>query len=263
MDSDDLDISIIEDDSSGSDDGSRDGSADGSQDGSQDGSDDGSFDYMQDREPLSEIDMFFIYINSDNAIDKVEKTVESIGDLSRDLSGDLSGDLSRDPGSLYVSGVSKERLLQIVQTKRTCHDKKYRLTEIMAFQIPLEYSNLESFIKGNDNIGSDCLQPIPIFNEVGIHPALYIFHDLTALYFFFVESMKPLKSVLRNGSENRSTKKVRINDDKANGLEGMKGLDGSPSLPYHIRKRKSLKRFLRRGNSTRKTSAIIVNNLDI
>ena len=85
-------------------------------------------------------------------------------------------------------------------------------------------------------------QTVPIFNEVTIHPALYIFHDLTALYFFFSEAAKPLKSVLRNGAENRVTKKVRIADE---------------SLPYDVRKRKSLKRFLRRGNSTRKLTETI------
>ena len=206
---DDLDLSIIEDDSS--------------EDslGTSSCSDEEDF---NERENLSEIDIFFIYINNDNAIDKVEKMVELLG----------------DPTSDSFIGITKERLLQIVQTKRLCDEKKYRLDEIMAFQIPLEYSHLESFIKSESTIGNECFSTVPIFNEVVIQPALYIFHDLTALYFFFSEDVKPLKSVLRNGSENRVTKKVRIVDN---------------SLSYDVRKKKSLKRFLRRG--TRKLSETI------
>jgi hypothetical protein len=207
---DDLDLSIVEDDSSEEDSLATSSCSDEEE--------------FNERENLSEIDIFFIYINLDNAIDKVEKMVEPLW----------------EPISDSFIGITKERLLQIVQTKRLYDDKKYRLDEIMAFQIPLEYADLESFIKGDSTIGDECFRTVPIFNEVVIQPALYIFHDLTALYFFFSEDIKPLKSVLRNGSENRVTKKVRIVDN---------------SLSYDVRKKKSLKRFLRRG--TRKISETI------
>ena len=144
--------------------------------------------------------------------------------------------------AMMTNCISKERLLQIVQTKRLCDNKKYKLDEIMSFQIPLEYNHLESFIKDDGSIGKDFFQPVQIFNEVIISPALFIFHELTALYFFFSEAAKPLKSVLRDGSENRVTKKVRIKDE---------------SIPYDIRKRKSLKRFLKRGNTSRKVCETI------
>lgn len=209
---DDLDISVIEDDSS------------------EDSFDDDAI--SNDREILSEIDLYFIYINGENAIDKVEKMTES-----------MTGSVDSGPvDSLMTNCISKERLLQIVQMKRFCDNKKYKLDEIMSFQIPLEYIHLDSFIKGDDSIGKDFFQTVPIFNEVIVSPALFVFHDLTALYFFFSEAMKPLKSVLRDGSENRVTKKVRIKDE---------------SIPYDIRKRKSLKRFLKRGNTSRKVCETI------
>lgn len=211
---DDLDISVIEDDSS------------------EDSFSDDDTSISNDREILSEIDLYFIYINSENAIDKVEKMTESMTELPVESSMDSS----------MSSCISKERLLQIVQTKRFCDNKKYKLDEIMSFQIPLEYIHLDSFIKGDDSIGKDFFQTVPIFNEVIISPALFVFHDLTALYFFFSEAMKPLKSVLRDGSENRVTKKVRIKDE---------------SIPYDIRKRKSLKRFLKKGNTSRKVCETI------
>ena len=211
---DDLDISIIEDDSS------------------EDSFSDDYTSISNDREILSEIDLYFIYINGENAIDKVEKMTEA-------MTGSMTGSMTE---SMMTNCISKERLLQIVQTKRLCDNKKYKLDEIMSFQIPLEYNHLESFIKDDGSIGKDFFQPVQIFNEVIISPALFIFHELTALYFFFSEAAKPLKSVLRDGSENRVTKKVRIKDE---------------SIPYDIRKRKSLKRFLKRGNTSRKVCETI------
>jgi hypothetical protein len=211
---DDLDISIIEDDSS------------------EDSFSDDDTSISNDREILSEIDLYFIYINGENAIDKVEKMTES-----------MTGPVDSAPvDSSMTNCISKERLLQIVQTKRLCDNKKYKLDEIMSFQIPLEYNHLESFIKDDGSIGKDFFQPVQIFNEVIISPSLFIFHELTALYFFFSEAAKPLKSVLRDGSENRVTKKVRIKDE---------------SIPYDIRKRKSLKRFLKKGNTSRKVCETI------
>jgi hypothetical protein len=212
---DDLDISIIEDDSS------------------EDSFSEDDTSISNDREILSEIDLYFIYINGENAIDKVEKMTESM----------TESPMTGSPvDSSMTNCISKERLLQIVQTKRLCDNKKYKLDEIMSFQIPLEYNHLESFIKDDGSIGKDFFQPVQIFNEVIISPALFIFHELTALYFFFSEAAKPLKSVLRDGSENRVTKKVRIKDE---------------SIPYDIRKRKSLKRFLKKGNTSRKVCETI------
>ena len=183
---DDLDISIIEDDSS------------------EDSFSDDDTSISNDREILSEIDLYFIYINGENAIDKVEKMTEA-----------MTGPVDSEPvDSSMTNCISKERLLQIVQTKRLCDNKKYKLDEIMSFQIPLEYNHLESFIKDDGSIGKDFFQPVQIFNEVIISPALFIFHELTALYFFFSEAAKPLKSVLRDGSENRVTKKVRIKENR-------------------------------------------------
>jgi len=235
----DLDISLIEDDSEigdviylkgadednfsnpESDDHSKNGSDEDSQD--YDGSDDdddieGFFDHLQ-REPLSEVCLFFIYMNTDNSIEKIEKDMESIDD----------------------SIISKERLLQIVQTKRNCGGKKYRLNDILSFQLPFEKDYLDSFIHSEENL--NYLVPVPIFNEIAFQPALYIFHDMIALYFFFSESYKPLKSVLLHPGDRRVTKKVRIAvDDPAS----------STSTSYSDHKRKSLKRFMRRGNVTRK-----------
>ena len=179
------------------------------------------------REPLSDVCLFFIYMNTDNSIEKIEKDMEPIDD----------------------SIISKERLLQIVQTKRNCGGKKYRLNDILSFQLPFEKDYLDSFIHSEENL--NYLVPVPIFNEIAFQPALYIFHDMIALYFFFSESYKPLKSVLLHPGDRRVTKKVRIAVDDPSS-------SSSSSTSYSDHKRKSLKRFMRRGNVTRKMAMAAV-----
>jgi len=160
------------------------------------------------REPLDEIKVAFIYVNGENAIEKVLCETES----------------------LDTTCISKERLLHIVQQKRHVNDKKYRLTDILLFEVPLEYDDLSRFINAEDG---NYLKSVPVFNEVKIEPALLIFHDMTFLYIFFAESAKPLKSIIKN-EENRVTKKVRLNvpDD------------------YLQHKKKSIKRFIKKGKKT-------------
>jgi hypothetical protein len=181
------------------------------------------------REQLKEIDMFYIYMNCDNAIVKVENEVEVLDD----------------------SGIiSKERILQIIQTKRHLVDlgKKYKLVDILSFQVPLESDKLESFIKLQDienNDSSNWFKTMDIFDEIVVVPSIFIFHDLTSLFFLFIEADNGLKSILRNGSGNaglsssaRATKKVRITTDSSD--------------DYIENKRKSMKRFMRKAKHTRK-----------
>lgn len=162
------------------------------------------------RERLDEIKLCFIYINVDNAIEKVDYQKESLTD----------------------SRITKERFLQLVQTKRHFSNKKYRLTDIQLFHVPVEYENLNAFIQEES---VNFLKSIPFVNELCLEPALFIFHDITMLYIFLNEPIPPLKSVLRN-EDARITKKVRLNvpDD------------------YLTNKKKSIKEFIKRSKKTLK-----------
>ena len=170
-----------------------------------------------EREPMKEIGLFFIYIHLDGSIEKIAKEYETIDDNM---------------------GLSKERILRLIQSKRHCIGKKYRLIDLLSFYVTLEPGQLSDFVNSEDR--ADFLNSLPIFDEVLLEPSIFIFHDLNGLFFFFkeVESF-PTKSILKNGdsgNENkRTTKKVRISPEE-----------------YIEKKKKSLKRMLRRANKTRK-----------
>ena len=175
------------------------------------------------REPISDIKIFFIYTNCNFEIEYVSKDVESI-----------------ENGS-----ISKERLLQMIQTKRHHNNKKYRLDDILSFQIDLEPENIQSFSEMDhlDDISASFFKNVPIFDEIICIPSIFIFHDIACLFFLFNEvDMSVKKSILRNCSENnhRVTKKVRITEAE------------SEPIHHAHNSRKSMKKFMKKLKHTRK-----------
>jgi len=156
------------------------------------------------REPMKEIAMFFVYVNTEFAIEQITKESEKV----------------------INNAISKERLLQIIQTRRNPNKtqiKKYRLDDILSFQIDLGPDSIESFLRADlDDMQDVFLKSVPIFNEIDCLPSIFIFHDINSLYFIFREIQASGKSILKrsdgssnNGtssSSNNQTKKVRIVD---------------------------------------------------
>jgi hypothetical protein len=173
------------------------------------------------REPIHSIQMFFVYINTLSEIEFVSKELEHVD-----------------------AQITKERLLQIIQMKRHHNHKKYRLDDILSFQIDLEPENIQSFseLENVKEISSTFLKSIPIFDEVVCLPSIFIFHDIQGLFFLFNETEIPQKSILKTGDHRRTIKKnVRIVD--------------SPSLSVNSVDpcyRKSVKKFMRKMKHTRK-----------
>jgi hypothetical protein len=148
------------------------------------------------REPCDSIDVFFIYLDLDNSIEKIvsEKEVPDKGEIS------------------------KERLLKIIQTRRNMDNKKYRLFDLLSFQVDIEPTHIDSFNKKRDimEISDHCFKVLPIFDSVSCISSIFIFQDINSLYFIFKEAEPTgsLRSILRNCQKKNSgvTKKVRISD---------------------------------------------------
>jgi len=146
------------------------------------------------REPCDAMDVYFIYLNSDNAIDKIvcEKEIPENGIIDKD------------------------RLLKIIQIKRMINNKKYKLFDILSFQVDIEPKNIDIFNKNKDvtEISNECFKILPIFDSIDCISSIFIFHDINSLYFLFKEvaSSSKLKSILKNGQSKGVTKKVRISD---------------------------------------------------
>ena len=163
------------------------------------------------REPMESIKTYFIYINKNQYIDKILCEVQEL-----EINSDSTG-----------SQINKETILKIIQTKKISTPfSKYKLVDILLYNIDLEPEHIQDYSKANieDNRNKDLLKKIPIFDEVLIAPSIFIFHGINSLYFIFqeveIEKVKPsrhsLKSILKLDSTPRnlpSTKKVRIRDE--------------------------------------------------
>jgi len=171
-----------------------------------------------EREPLKDLVVFFVYIDKYLSIEKIIK--ENI--------------------EIEEGAISKEKLLHLIQTKRHRPDgsvgKKYKLLDLIEFNVPLEPDELEGFVKEDSCVRF--LKTLPIFQDVLIDPSIFIFHDLNSLFFFFKEVENPVKSILKTGEHGlsgRVTKKVRLDTGE-----------------YLEKKRKSMKRMMRSIRKTRK-----------
>ena len=187
------------------------------------------------REPIDDIQLFFIYINSELEIEYVSKESEPI---------------YHDSGC-----ISKDRLLQIIQTKRHHNSKKYRLDDLLSFQIDLEPENVQSFseLDSLDDISRSFFKNVPIFDEVICIPSIFIFHDIASLFFMFNEVDSSVKkSILRSNSDNhRVTKKVRITEESEPEPEPI--ICDHHDNNNNNNNRKSMKKFIKKLKQTRKT----------
>lgn len=198
------------------------------------------------RELPDKINLYYIYIDTNDSIEKVETECEV----------------------LVNSKISKERVLQIIQTKRkagssasssstsSLHPTKYKLFDILSFQVHLDPEKLFFFSK-NENMdelteySQSFFRSIPLFDEITVVPSIFIFHETNGIYFLFKACSSPsLRSILKgtgtysgSGSDNKNrlTKKVRISLDTSNIVHEVsaKTMKTRPEIAKHTRKNKS------------------------
>ena len=156
-----------------------------------------SIENLYSREPCDSIDVYYIYLDIDNGIEKI------VAEKEIPLKGEIS----------------KERLLKMIQDKRVLDTKKYRLFDLLSFQVDIEPTHIEMFNKNKEiaEISDHCFKVLPIFDSIACISSIFIFQDINSLYFIFkeVEKKDTLRSILRgnsSGSSKGTTKKVRISD---------------------------------------------------
>jgi hypothetical protein len=149
------------------------------------------------REPMESIDLYSIFIDSQNAIEKI----------------------SSDKIDIVSNRIPKEKILKIIQHNKSMGDGsvKYKLLDIMVYNVDLEPQNIQDFVQ-NDNLDTRRFFKIyPIVDDIVVMPSIFIFHSLNAIYFVFQEIEMVLNPVIKpilkiGGRDNikKHTKKVRI-----------------------------------------------------
>ena len=146
------------------------------------------------REPMENIDIHTIFVNTQNAIEKI----------------------SSDKIDIYDNTIPKEKILKIIQDNKAMQGHvKYKLLDIMVYNVDLEPQHIQDFVQNYSMDSSRFFKTYPIVDDIKIAPSIFIFHSLNAIYFMFQEIevvLNPLiKPILKIGGDaKKHTKKVRI-----------------------------------------------------
>jgi ABC-type lipoprotein export system ATPase subunit len=156
------------------------------------------------REPMDSMDLYFMYINKNQYIDKI-LTEKFVFDTSN-------------------TSIKSDQLLKIIQDKKIQTPfSKYKLIDILTFLVDLEPENIQSYsnIENTDSTYSHFFKVLNIPNEIHIPQSIFIFHNINSIYFIFQEyelvkkhNITAVKSILkpkeREPGSLKTAKKVRI-----------------------------------------------------
>jgi ribosome-associated protein YbcJ (S4-like RNA binding protein) len=156
------------------------------------------------RESIDKISIKYIYINQNKYISKILCEVLPI----------------------VNSVISQEQILHLIKKYNfQTPTSKYKLKDILLFNITLEPEHVQTYAKNDDFIdfSSPFLKVLSILDKITIPESIFIFHEINTLYFIFQEmeiqlTGSRIKSILKKEHEvivrepekNKKTKKVRI-----------------------------------------------------
>jgi hypothetical protein len=158
---------------------------------------------LMEREEMNCISIQTIYINNKQEIEKTEKETIELRKINSTQK--------------YKIGITNEQLLHFIQKKKnTLSTKKYKLDNVLLYNIDIEPTHIHKYVNEN-YMDNTTLVSVPIVKDIVIPPSLLIFHSIQTLYCIFIEYEPALKSILKNGNDcgNKSakyTKKVKIMD---------------------------------------------------
>jgi len=159
------------------------------------------------REPMEEISVYYIYINSSSSIEKITHEVIPTESCN---------------GQTVIKN---ETLLYLIQTKRRIEKHlTYQYADIILYNVDLEPNQIPLYATSNNDIQDDFLKQSSIFNDIVIPDSIFIFHEVNTLYIIFKESfnqnsLESLKTLLKsrkshsNGHKASGTKKKGIVND--------------------------------------------------
>lgn len=123
----------------------------------------------------------FIYVNSDNSIDKVISETHPLTEMT----------------------LSYSQILRFIQTKKNTPTAKYKLMDILRYSVNLDASNIQHYASADttsvEEMSKPFLMSMPNYEAITFAPSIFAFHRVNSLYFIFKEKMRiPLKSILKS-----------------------------------------------------------------
>lgn len=160
------------------------------------------------REPVTDIQIYSLYINKNSYIEKITRKKHDIVD----------------------NVLTRDAVLGIIQNNKRMNSKKYKLMDVLVYHVDLEPQHIQTYSQTNDIPASSksFFKVLPIVDEIHIPHSIFIFHSLSSVFFMYKEvdtgsHNHTIKSILKPSSSSSSsgpvdpkpshTRKVRISMD--------------------------------------------------
>jgi hypothetical protein len=171
-----------------------------------------------EKEAMNEIQCFYIYVGMNQNINNVTKKIQNLEIYN-----------AKEDHRI----IPRDQLLQMIHSNKTYLSKKYRLLEILLYNIDTLSSDT-LFTVGEElcfskmvNEGCDTtstLKTVTTLDEILIPPSLCIFHETNCLYFIFQEiyqykdnhMTKPILNIMSDilpRTQGKKTKRVAFKED--------------------------------------------------
>jgi len=171
-----------------------------------------------EKEPMNEIQCYYVYVGIDQNISNVTKKVQN---------------LEIYPKQDDYRIIPRDQLLQMIHSNKIYQSKKHSLLEILLYNVDSPSS--ESLLAVGDELSFTPLHPekleepsalrtVTTMDEILIPPSLCIFHETNCLYFVFQEIYqyrdtqmnKPILKIMSDilpRTQGKKTKRVAFKED--------------------------------------------------
>jgi len=164
-----------------------------------------SMNYGFIREPMKNIRIHFVYIHN-NAVNKVNTEEFVLID---------NNDVTENINTPQI--ITNSSIIQLIESHKNMNNEKYKLNDILLFNVTLESDEIQKYILGEEMYNSKFLKSISVVQDIVIEPSIFIFHNTNAIYMIFKEVEKTrwlktaitnkLRPILKNAKDMRRTKK--------------------------------------------------------
>ena len=142
--------------------------------------------YLDGREPMNEIQVKILYIDLNNTLIHTETEICKLE--------------IENEKSIF----SREKILLLIQSKNKREMKKYRLSELLLYNVVIEPENLQNYSKTIQQMTDEIyLKKHSTIDDIQIASSILIFHTINTVYFIFQEI-----DMLKEGM--KKTKKLEL-----------------------------------------------------
>lgn len=145
------------------------------------------------KENISSMNVIMIYVNSRLEIEKISK---------------------RDLELKSYNVVSKDEILEMINSHSCVGDIKYKLLSLLTYNINIAHNELKGFLESNlDNPSKDeFLHSLSTLEDIMLVPSIQLFHDINSIVIVYYEKSDPIKPKPKEAkTKHNTTKKIFIN----------------------------------------------------